>query len=312
MGSVWSISIKIRNRLLFSVAVGVLLLVAGCATTARYESGYLDQAAAAALPADRTVYLYLDVRSAAGLIDSLAGQLEIDPGNFAGVLENGRSLFLAADTQDRAMEGWTSIVTGDFPMIGFSAALNCDRNWKRVYGSGRYWISSSGDMELALPVPQVVVAGTQNVQTVANRLSGGGVIDTVAALQFYKVLLLYRGRGLVAYTEQPGRFMPLELPGSILEGCTAAILGDFGDSGIGTDFVLWFPSQVKARVAGLLMKTLVIAETRKGTARLKEAQVTVDGETVTVGPILIEPQEILSYIKTAFGTEEHIGESGRS
>jgi len=54
------------------------------------------------------------------------------------------------------------------------------------------------------------------------------------------------------------------------------------------------------KATGLLVRSLAIAETRKGeTGTFAQAVITVGGESVTVGPLLVDGPKILAYLESA-------------
>ena len=298
------ISTKGHSPAWFSAPVLALLLQAGCATIDRYEPENLKRAVIAALPADSSVYLYVNLRRGEEFARSAAALSTGDFLTMSRLFDDGESVYLAAASPALETVDWTLIAVGKFPAGVYSAALDLDGGWKRGYGSGRIWVSADRSVEIAVPSSQVVVAARRDVQSVINLLRAQIAGSAAPPGRFHDILVQNSGRDLVAYTVEPESFLPFELPGEVAFECTATVFGDFVDDSLEAELLLRFSSAAQARVSGLLIKTLIIAQTRKTVSGVfNNAVVQVEGELVTVSSLLIEPRDIEAYLTRSTSRE---------
>ncbi len=291
----WLISKKIARPAALLAVVLAFLVHTGCATLTRIEDGDLKRTAVSALPADRAAYLFLDVSSFPSTLEQVVFLLDGGSAGLAEIVDNLDYLYAATEVNPETA-AWTVIGTGRFPVSTYTLALDFDRGWKRVPGSGRLWISSDG-MEIALPGPQMVVIGSEGTDMVAARLSGKDVPEGASGNSFFEALLEEPHPGVVAYLLELGGLLPLEMPAGMIGGSTVSVFGDFSDEGLTAEVIFNFHSPAKARVAGLVIRTISLADSRNEEGGMfAGARVTVDGETVTVSPVVIESSRILEYL----------------
>lgn len=278
----------------------VLILLSACATIGRYETADLEMALVAALPAESPVYLYVNPQPGIGLFEKVA---ELSDGWFEGVarlVENGDGIYAAVTVLASGPADWTLIALGNFPVGAYSAAMNLDRGWKRVSGAGRRWISTGLGFEIAFPSSQLVVAGSRNLEETVELLRKRPLPAGPPPGRFYDLISQDTRRGVVAYVVDAGDFLPLGLPPGFAAGCTATLTGDFIGDSLEAEMVLRFPTAATARVSGLAIRALTIAETKKGVSGMfADARVRVEDDSVTLGPILIEPGDVAGYLERA-------------
>lgn len=281
-----------------------LLLQAGCATIGRYETEDLKRTVIGALPADGSLYLYVNLRRGEEFARGVAAFSNVDLLTMSRLFEDGESVYFAAALPASETGDWTMIAVGKFPAGAYSAALDLDGGWKRVRGSGRTWVSADGSIEIAVPSSQVVVAARRDVQSAVNLLKAQTTGSAASSGRFHDLLVENSGRDLVAYTVEPESFLPFELPGDVALECTATVSGDFVGDGLEAQLSLRFSSAAQARISGLLIKTLIIAQTRKTVSGVfNNAVVQVEGELVTVSSLLIEPRDIEAYLTRSTSRE---------
>jgi len=266
--------------------------MAACTTIPRYDSEELKRIAVSALPGDHAVYLYMNALSCSEIVTKTAGALSGSSDQIAEVLEVTEDILISASALEAETAEWVLIGTGRFPIGAYSTALNFNRGWKRIAGGGRRWISEEG-FELALPEPHLIVAASPEARIAVERL--GDLPADSAGNGFYGLLAEYVDRDVVAYAIDPGGMMPFELPPGFMDGCTAAILGNCEGDAFILELLLRFPSQAKARIAGMVLRTVLISEEKRGDGMLTGANVTVDEVVVTIGPIEIDSTQIVEY-----------------
>lgn len=310
------------TRLIAAVAVLLsVLLWTGCATVGTIEEERIDAIALAALPQERSAYLYMDVASGAGFLEEAALLVGTDSRRLESLLNDLRFVYVAAESGNN---DWTCIAAGRIRTGSYASALNLNKNWKRVRGLGRYWISTDSDLEVALPGRQVAVLGNSQVQPVVERLAGvtavsatdaaaartpapgaaaPGVTESGAAgasnpaLELYRLVSRRPNIGFAAYLDKPLALLPLQLPARLSEGVTAVVTGGFTDDSVETELTFSFPSPATARVAGVLVKTLIIAELRKaGNGETAIVEVSVQGNTVRVSPVIIAMHDAVAFL----------------
>ena len=176
------------------------------------------------------------------------------------LLDNLEYLYAAAETDPTAAE-WTLIGTGHLPVGAYGLALDFDPKWKRA--KGNRWVSSSGEMEVTLPGPQFLIAGTGDTAAVAQRLGSEANVINLQANVFTQTLLEKTHPGVVVFFSRLGGLLPVELPAALLGGSTLLVSGDFSGEVLVADFVFTFDSPVRARVAGVVIRTIGISESRK-------------------------------------------------
>jgi hypothetical protein len=303
----WLISRKAHKALCTAVAAIVLLAIAGCATVSRYEGQDPKKLAAEALPAEYGLYIYLDVPAGGPFLKQVLSVLGTDSGKLDRLLLELRSAYIGLDLSQSGRADWTCIGTGEFSAGLYASGLNFDRGWKRVYGSGRRWISTEGNLEIAFPTGQIVVAGSSSLDPVIERMTGEAARNPVAAPAgaagstadaFKWLLAQFPDSGFVVYLREPSIFMDFDLPPGISEGFTMSVSGVFNGDVAEADLYLWFLSQSKARIAGLLMKTVVLSQQKSGTGGpLVDAEVKTGDDYVSVGPISATAGEVQTYLK---------------
>lgn len=292
-------------------AVAVLLsvlLCAGCATVGAFEEERIDAIALAALPQERSAYLYMNVASGTGFLEEAALLFGADPRRIESLLNDLRFVYVAAESGN---SDWTCIAAGRIRVGSYASALNLNNNWKRVRGLGRYWISTDSDLEVALPGRQVAVLGNSQVQPVVERLGDVAAVsgtDAAAAeasapdapnpaLELYRLVSRRPNIGFAAYLDEPLALLPLQLPPRLSEGVTAVVTGGFTDDSVETELSFSFPSPATARVAGVLVKTLIVAELRKaGNGETAIVEVSVQGNTVHVSPVVIGMEDAVAFL----------------
>lgn len=278
---------KARGLSRLPTIVIALTLCTGCATLIRIDDVDLRRVALSALPADREAYLFVDVASSRAV-------LEENPFLAREILDNLEYLYAAANIDPLTSE-WTVIGTGNIPVGAYSLALDFDPDWKRA--KGNRWISSTGGMEVALPGPQFIIAGARDTELVAGRLNAETRLEEHPASIFLSALLEEPHPGVVAYFSKLDGLLPPELPVGMLGSSTLLVSGDITKELLLADFIFTFDSPVRARVAGLVIRTLSIAESRKEAGGIfSGARVTVKGDSVVVTPVEIEISQVSEII----------------
>lgn len=228
MKPAWLISKKAVRYACLSAVLSALLLYTGCASFVRIEDNDLKRAAATALPADRPAYLFLDLSASRAALEQILYSMDDGFGKFTELLDKFDSLYAATGVEPESAE-WTIIGTGGYPVGTYTFALDIDRGWKRVQGIERRWISAGGDMEVALPGPQVAVAGTKDTDLVAARLGATGDRGYAAGNGFFTALLEEPHPGVVAYLLELGGLLPFEVPAGMFGESTLLVLGNFSN-----------------------------------------------------------------------------------
>ena len=298
-----STSRRIYKKRTLGCAGLVLLVLAGCATLAPYDEGDLDDAVVAALPVEKAAYVYLSVPGAVEFLDVFAPYFGVDSGNMESALAGFRSIYAVLEKPVADTAGWMGIGIGNIPVGAFAGSLNVNRDWKRICGEGRRWISADGELEIALPGRQIAVVGTRNIEPVLQRLASRDQTpikpnpDTPAGT-FLKLLSENPGTGFAVYIREASDFLPLDLPPAVLNGLAASLTGDFNGDSIVARLRMSLPSAAKAKVAGVLVKALVIAEKKKDETRaFDRAGVTVSENIVSVGPFEVSAKDIIGFLE---------------
>ena len=152
-------------------------------------------------------------------------------------------------------------------------------------------------MEIALPGPQTVVIGSKHTDSVAARLSAADISGNARAETIFGTLLDAPHPGVVVYLLTPGALLPLGIPAGMIDDFTLLIIGDFSEDALHADLLFNFETKARARVAGLVLRTVVLAGSRKEKDRMfADARVTVDSLTVTLSPVVIEAALVLEYL----------------
>jgi hypothetical protein len=289
---------KAPRRACLSVVVLALMLYTGCATVLRIEDDRLNQAAVAALPSDRDAYLFLDASAMGTVLEQTALSFGGGSGRVGEILENIDYIY-AAIGMNPEVETWTIIGTGNFPVSTYAFALDFDPGWKRAPGLARRWISADGKMEVALPGPQIIVVGSQETDTVTDRLGGMAIAGGTSGKSFFEALLIKPHPGVVAYVLEAGGLLPIELPLGLADDFAVLVSGNFSGDTLIAEIIFNFDSSAKARVAALVIRTISLSDRKKEKAgSFSEAQVSVDGDSVTVSGVVIESAVILEYLTT--------------
>jgi hypothetical protein len=100
-------------------------------------------------------------------------------------------------------------------------------------------------------------------------------------------------RHLVLYTGRPQELPGFEFLDEIVEITGVLVLGDFRGEALVADARIELPSQAAARISALFLRTIVIAERRRGeSTRFANAEVDVDRANVLLSGIELNTSDI--------------------
>ena len=289
MKSVRSI-LKKPSRLAVSLLVvaGVSLVI-GCATFEQDRSAVTPLESINALPENETLYAYLDIAKAGGALVPVVQQLFGDSDITKKFLDRTDYLLLAVSAGD-ADPRFTVIAIGEVPVVAVTAGLNVDRNWKRQPGRMRWWVNGESGLNIAIPDQFRVIASSLYLGEVPSTSEADRVLLTSGAISnFAAAVPMHAGtRDLIVVTEDLSTLAGLGIPSGIAAVKSAQLLANIAGDMLAADIELRLDTAAAARLAGMVVRLLVVAERMKGGAGYFGAsEVEVDDVYVRVAPVNI-------------------------
>ena len=220
-----------------------------------------------ALPDGETLYMYLDVAEAGVALAPVVQELIGEPRLTAKVMERTDQLLLAVSGSDDSPR-FTAVAIGAAPVFAIAAGLNFDAGWKRQRGRARWWANTESGVNIAIPTTNHVIVSSADLTDSLSDWEGQRPDHTKGARASFAaaVPIHSRLRDLIAVTEDLSSMAGLGFPPGITAVESIQLLGDFEGDRLTAEIEIELDTTAAARLAGMLVRVLIIAERKQGGA----------------------------------------------
>ncbi|MBT3274339.1 MAG: hypothetical protein HN368_14370 [Spirochaetales bacterium] len=294
--------LKKRSKPLESIGILVIVLIpflTGCATVSKYaEYGTVSGPAALF---DGDIFIFADIQACYNLAALALSKDGASSKQIEKIAAGTQYLYAAVSGNSTEEVTLSGAVAGAFPSGLLRLGLSFDRDWRarrpRVNPqTARWWKYNASGFQIAAIGSEMLFFSTSDLSPLLERAAAGDAAENYATQIVGKWA---EERDFIVFLRDPLSVLPTEIPSVMMKGSTALVLGSVEEEAVRLDLLLEFDSDSQARIGGLLLRTLILAESRNGAdSPLFSARVRVEGTTTVLESVIVKNEIVLDFLGT--------------